>query len=314
MIPCSKCKKTSVVFLQSSGTNLCKKHFMHHFERRFYRTIREFSMLKGVKHMGVAVSGGKDSLVTLALLSSICNDMGIKVTALTVDEGICGYRPATIANARAFCRKIRVKHNVFSLRKSLGVSIDGIKKKNKHALACTYCGVFRRWALNKLAQASGCDRLATGHNLDDVSQTVLMNILRNEPMRLSRFGPVGGDLEDDAFTRRVKPLFKIPEKEVALYAILSGIPASFTECPYASDAFRNHVREFLNDLEEKIPGTKYRVENAFLKLLPLLKTKAGSLNHCSICKEPCSSSVCQACSLLSSIKKGVFEKTKSKRC
>ncbi|MFH1285782.1 MAG: TIGR00269 family protein, partial [Candidatus Micrarchaeota archaeon] len=301
--------------------------FVFYFEKRVKRTIREYEMVKKGERIGVALSGGKDSLATLYLMNEVCKSMRAKLIAISVDEGIAGYRGALLKNARALCRKLKVKHEVFSFKKEIGKSMDEVAKIERRGgigrslklrgaeppavrreAACTYCGVFRRWILNKAARELKLDKLATGHNLDDVAQTTLMNVMRNEPFRLARFGASGGIIESKEFVPRVKPLFRIPEKEVAQYAILTGLPVKFSECPYASEAFRGRVRKFVNEIEEEYPGTKFKIMRSFLVLKKGLasiykKGELGELKKCERCFEPSSAKLCKCCELKEGMKK-----------
>jgi len=277
--------------------HFCAKHFREIFEKRVRRTIREFGMLRGVKRLGVALSGGKDSLTVLNILAPIAHEMRIELHAITVDEGIEGYRGKLIEAARGECERLGVPHHIVSCKKEVGYSVDEIIPLRKMEAGCSYCGVFRRWALNRKARELGLEKLATGHNLDDVAQTVLMNILRNEPMRLARFSPNGGLVEEEAFVDRIRPLFRTPEREVALYALLRGLPVVFSECHYAHEAFRNEVRDFLNWVEADHPGTKFRVVNSALSIQRVLAASmdAEPLERCLSCGEPSSGKACRRC-------------------
>jgi len=307
-VSCSTCKSRSIIFLPYARKNLCKKHFLHYFEKKVKRTIREYSMFEGVEHLGVAVSGGKDSLSMLYILSQIAGPMKLKLTAILVDEGIKGYRERTIKDAKKLCKTLRVPLKIYYFQKEIGFGMDKIMKKKIREVSCTYCGVFRRWILNKVARELKCDRLAIGHNLDDVVQSFLMNILRNEPFRLARFGPIGGIVDDEDFVPRIRPLYKIPEKEIALYAVLHGFREDFFPCPYYEEAFRHIIRDFINNLEMRYPGTKFKMLNSYDQIRSSLISKFQykkneKVAKCGRCKEPSSGEVCKRCLLLEGISK-----------
>lgn len=305
---CALCNTNAIVYLPYAHRALCKKHFLHSVESRVKRTIREFRMLDGAKHIAVAISGGKDSLTALYILKQIAGPARIRLTAILVDEGIKGYRDRTIKEARALCKKVGVPLKIYSFRKETGHTMDSIARlrRGSREVSCTYCGVFRRWILNKAAREVGADRIVIGHNLDDVVQSYLMNLLRNEPFRLARFGPVGGLVDDDGFVKRIRPLFRIPEKEIALYAILNGLKTEFDGCPYVEEAFRPVIRNFINDLESTYPGTKLKMFNSFMHVRKLLERQykeedLEDIGRCSSCGEPTSSSTCKKCELLSDL-------------
>lgn len=264
-------------------------------------------MLDGARHVAVAVSGGKDSLSVLHILKQITKPARINLTAIAVDEGIRGYRGLLIKDAEALCKRLEVPLEVYSFKKEMGRTMDQITRKKDREISCTYCGVFRRWILNKAAKEVGADRIATGHNIDDVCQSFIMNIFRNEPFRLARFGPKGGMVEDEGFVPRIRPFFRIPEKEIALYAILMGFKSQFGGCPYVKEAFRPEVREFVNKMESAHPGAKFNILKSFMQVRPLLvnefkKRAEEPIMHCRNCGEPTSStSECKRCSLLASL-------------
>jgi uncharacterized protein (TIGR00269 family) len=303
-VKCSKCSGSAVVYLPYGDENLCRKHFVESFEKRVRRTVREFKMIEKGDRVGVALSGGKDSVSLLYLLKDICDSMRVPLIALSVDEGIAGYREKTISVAKENCKKLGVEHRILTFKKEVGITVDKIAKRNERMGTCSYCGVFRRWILNKAAREMGLNKLAVGHNLDDAAQTVLMNFLRNEPFRLARFGPRGGVVQHEFFVDRIKPLIRIPEREVAVYSIIRGMNIRFGRCPYAHEAFRNEVRVFLNDLEEKFPGTKFRVFNSFMSVKGALGEKFNTDEtpmKCKQCGELSSHEVCMRCQMLNGL-------------
>lgn len=288
---CSSCGKPAIAHLACAARHLCSGCFIKHFEKRFLRTIREFSLIKAHERIAVGLSGGKDSVVMLHLLAKLREKMPFELIAIAIDEGIADYRGATLKVAERECKKLEIQLKILSFKKDAGFSLDEIMKKTDSA-ACSWCGVFRRYLLNKGARLADADKIAIGHNLDDTAQTALMNIMRNEPMRLARFlEPMA---EDGRFIPRIRPLLRAPEKEVAIYAMLRGIEITYSECPYAHFSFRQHVKRQLNETEEKYPGTKQRILNSFLEMEKLMrkgmKGEKFEIAHCERCGEPTSAS------------------------
>lgn len=285
-IPCSSCGKPAVVNLAYAARHLCAGCFIKYFEKRFFRTVREFSMIKPNKRIAVGLSGGKDSVVMLHLLAKLRQKLPFTLAAITIDEGVSGYRAATLKVAKLECKRLKVPLKVLTFKNDAGFSLDQMMKKTGTA-ACSWCGVFRRYLLNKGARAAGANKIAIGHNLDDVAQTVLMNMMRNEPLRLVRFlEPLS---EDAHLITRIRPLLRTPEKEVALYAMLRGIKITYSECPYAYQSFRQHVKKQLNETEEKYPGTKQRILSSFIEMEKLMRKGLPvrfEISKCSVCGEP----------------------------
>ena len=211
--------------------------------------------------------------------------------AVSIVEGIKGYRDCSLSYIRKFCAKYKIPWKLYSLKKEYGFTLDSIKERQ-----CSYCGVLRRGMLNRKARELKCTKVATGHNLDDETQTILMNLFRGELERQARCGPVTGLVEDKLFIARAKPLRECPEREDVLYAVLHGIEYTDSECPYAKQAYRNIVRDMLNTMEERYPGTKFAILRNFDRMLPFLREyympnerprrcgKCGELSKSQICK------------------------------
>ena len=188
---------------------------------------------------------------------------------------------------------------VVSYRELFGVTIDEIVGMKLRQTPCAYCGVFRRKAINKAAVLAGASKIATAHNLDDEVQTVLLNMLHGDPMRIVRSGPVLHDPRGK-FLPRIKPLCDIPEKEIVLYAYLNGIEFQSVECPHGHEASRNDIRAFLNQMEQKHPGSKFTLQRTAERLRELLAENSplSELNQCEKCGDPTPHQLCEACLLL----------------
>ncbi|MEM4633710.1 MAG: TIGR00269 family protein [Candidatus Anstonellaceae archaeon] len=306
--PCVKCGKPAAITLRYMNADFCQSHFVRMFEARVKRTVRQHKMLKKGELVAVGLSGGKDSCVLLHMLHKISKSLPIKLCAITIDEGIEGYRSKTLRIAQEQCSMLGIPLTIISFKEEFKRSLDEILDEKGESRSCTYCGVMRRYLLNKFARKLGADKLAIGHNADDIAQTIIMNLMRNEPERLGRFGLTSGAIEDEAFVKRIKPLFTTPERDVAAYALMKGIEIEFAECPYAKAAFRQYVRRMLNEAEEKYPGTKLRIVRSFIEQSKLMldgaryriEKSGGKKNiaKCISCGEPSSGKLCSLCMLL----------------
>ncbi|MEW6723110.1 MAG: TIGR00269 family protein [Candidatus Micrarchaeota archaeon] len=289
------CGAEPIVFLHYAQKHLCEAHFIRMFDRRFRKTVREHGLLKKGDRIAVGISGGKDSTVLLHSLAEIKKSLPIELVAVTIDEGIRGYREKTLAIAKRECEALGIEHAVFSYQGEAGVTMDRIVKESPSDIPCSHCGVLRRYLLNKAAREVRATKLATGHNLDDLAQTVFMNIMRAEPSRLARFSdPL---VKSERFIPRIRPLMMSPEREVAIYAMIRGIELESVECPYARFAFRGHVRKMLNEAEEKYPGTKFKIVRSFFEMEGALRANLpeASIGACSVCGEPSSQKTCMFC-------------------
>lgn len=300
---CVKCQ-TEPVMQVNGAEALCKVCFCGYFERKVFKTIREYNLVEKNDHLGVAVSGGKDSTTVLFLLKRLVAErQDLKLTAIAVDEGIAGYRDVTLEGLEKFCSKEKIDLRVFRFREEFGKDLDVLVKQFPRA--CSVCGVLRRYVLNTKARALGVTKLVTGHNLDDEAQSVLMNQFRRNVRVSARLGPVTGLVQDKKFIPRVKPLYFMAEKEVAIYAFVQGLLDTFVECPHTSDAYRAQVRDMLYAFDAKFPGTKQNIIHAFLEVLPVLREqfKGEEMRYCTGCGEPAMQEYCKACQFIAQMVK-----------
>lgn len=297
-IKCKKCNHDAIIFQKYSGMHLCKKHFVADVERKIKLTIRQEYCIQKNDIIAVALSGGKDSSVALYIMHKILgNRPDIEIVAISVDEGIEGYRSNTLEVAKNLTDMLGIKHIIRSFKEVHGVTMDELAVLEREKGTCSYCGVLRNNILNRAALDIGATKLVTGHNLDDEAQTILLNHLRGDVDRMVRFSQPAAI---EGLVLRAKPLRNIPEKEVALYALVNSLPVDFSECPYAGEALRGEVREMLNNFEIKHPGTKYSLLRGFDKLSGALAKELppAKIEKCRICGETCTEDVCQACKLL----------------
>lgn len=297
------CSEKPVIELYS-GENLCKSHFTGYFESKVLKTIRQFELIEKDENLGVALSGGKDSLTVLHILKKLSEkNSKININAIAIDEGIHNYRDKTLEKARDFCDKSNIQLHIFSYKEEFGLTLDEMLKILE-VKPCSICGVFRRYLLNKKSKELKLTKLATGHNLDDECQSIMMNQMKNNIHASARLGPKVGLIQDSKFVQRIKPLYLCTEKEVTAYAFINGLLDEFNECPNVPQSFRANVRDMLNNLENKYPGTKYSTVNSFLQTLHLLKQKFKSeaIKVCAKCSEPSANDICNACVYLEKLK------------
>lgn len=301
---CSKCEKPAITLVRYNGTHLCKNHFIQYFEKRVKKDIKKQGKTFKKTCIGVAISGGKDSAVALKVVYDIFSvRKNVEILAISVDEGIKGYRDKNLESAKRLCDKLDVKHFIVSFKDLIGVTMDEIALKDKELGDCAYCGVFRRFCLNKTAKKIGVDKLVTGHNLDDISQSILMNFVNGDMQKLARLGP--HEKIQPGLIPRMMPLRMIPEKENFLYAIIKKLDYHDSVCPYSHDAHRGTFRDIINTLESDHPGTRHSILSSFDSIKDLLYEKYPSivLNSCTNCGEPSSEKNCKTCTLKKRIKK-----------
>ena len=301
MLKCTFCGRRAAYNRRYAGVLLCDRCLIKSVERRFRRAIAEYRMISPGERVAVAVSGGKDSVALMHLLAEYCESKNCEPFAVTIDEGIKGYRDRSLPIARENASSLGIEHYVMDFKQIFGATLDQmINRARVRAIdlnPCTYCGVMRRSLLNRAARELGAAKLATAHNLDDEIQAIMLNYVRADFSRLYRLGPAYSPRE--GFVPRIKPLREIPEKEVALYALLRGLRVHLEVCPYAR-GIHSEIRDFLNRLEANHPNSKFMILRMFDRMKPKLVEAAPEfeIQRCESCGEPTSMSICKGCELL----------------
>jgi len=301
---CVKCNKHKAVIKMQHGA-YCEFCFVKYFEKKVYDTLTQYNLINKKEHIGVAVSGGKDSITVLYLIKRFAERHKLeKPIAVAIDEGIKGYREHTLKTLRQFCKNEKIKLKIFTYKMLYGKTLDAIikeiKKRKLNIHACKICGVLRRQSLNKIAKNIKLNVLVTGHNMDDESQTILINFLKGNFELMQKQG-ITTKINNKAFVRRVKPLYFLSDKEVKLYTMLKGFNVKYNECPYAEESYRNDVEYFLNMFEAKYRGTKNAIVNTYIQLMQNQKESKINTAHttfCKKCREPSTRKLCKACELL----------------
>lgn len=289
---CVRCSRQAVI----ESPQLCGNHFNAYVERTVKKTIAQCNLISDTDRVVVAASGGKDSLTVLHILAQLYPE----ISALAIDEGIAGYRENTLTDLKHFCQKRNIPLHIYSYEQEFGLPLDAMLRK--HAFnPCALCGVFRRYLINTKARALGATKVATGHNLDDEAQAILMNLFKNNFDVLVRSGPTTGIVSNVRFVPRIKPLYFLTEKQIMAYAFMHGLTNNFNECPNTKASFRNYVRDWLNEIERTFPGSKMNVATHFIDLLPQLKQESPFIQNlfgCVDCGEPSTQERCHTCTYI----------------
>ncbi|MCL2688036.1 MAG: TIGR00269 family protein [Methanobrevibacter sp.] len=306
---CTKCGNPKIVIKRKqSGQTLCKDCFIESIQKKAIKTIKKEKLLEKGDKVLVALSGGKDSVTLLDILDNFRQRNIIDICAVTVDEGIGGYRQDGVDIAIHHAERLGIEHKIVSFQESYGISLDEIMKNHKARGSCTYCGVFRRWIINRVARDFEATKIATGHNLDDETQAILMNYLEGNIDNLTKIGPVT-DSKSPLFTPKIKPLREIPEKEIGLYVVAKDLKVHFAACPYSQESFRGEIGEIIKDLSKNHPTIMYSTLSGFDKIKKALKNEYKSefkFEKCSICGEPSSNEICRACVFLDELDRKVI--------
>ncbi len=292
---CTVCKGPAVIDLRRHNANFCAEHFLRLCRDQVARAIKDFDMLRPDERVLVAVSGGKDSLAVWDILL----DLGYQADGLYLGLGIGTYSDESGEMARAFASARGLRLLEVDLPSEHGFGIpDGAKAARR--VPCSACGLSKRHLFDEAARNGGYDALVTGHNLDDEAAVLFGNVLHWQTDYLGRQLPVLP--ARNGFPRKVKPLVRLGEREMAAYCVLRGIDYIVEECPMAEGNKHLGYKEALNAVEAVSPGTKHAFYFGFLdrasaRFTPQAEAEQAQLQACSSCGAPTTGEVCAFCRL-----------------
>ncbi len=298
---CRKCGRPAAINMRRHKLALCEECYPAWFRGQVERTIRQFQMLAPDDRVLVAVSGGKDSLSVWDVLLRL----GYQAEGMYIDLGIPdgGYSTESKMRALRFAEGRGATCHVVSVRDTYGLSVPELAaRRGRMTKACSLCGLVKRHIMNGFAWERRFSVLVTGHNLDDEAAVLMQNTLTWQTGYLARQFPVL-PADEEGLTRKVKPLCLMYEREVAAYALVSGIDYIQDECPHAVGARTLFYKEILNQLEHRSPGAKAYFFAQFLRAkesgsIQFVEEGAASLHPCERCGQPTTApGLCAFCRL-----------------
>ncbi|RIB19530.1 hypothetical protein C2G38_2000092 [Gigaspora rosea] len=298
-------KERAIVKRPKTGQQVCRECFYYVFETEIHNTITDNKLFKQGDKVAIAASGGKDSTV-LAYVMKLLNQRyqyGLDLFLLSIDEGITGYRDDSLETVKRNQQQYDLPLKIVSYSELYGWSMDQIVKEVGLKNNCTFCGVFRRQALDRGAVILDVDHIVTGHNADDIAETVLMNILRGDIARLPRCTEIC--TTGDGSIRRSKPFKYTYEKEIVMYAYFKKLDYFSTECIYSPNAYRGHVRTFIKDLESIRPSAIIDIIHSGEAFEIKEGVKLPVQGVCKRCGYMSSNELCKACMLLEGLNRGL---------
>jgi uncharacterized protein (TIGR00269 family) len=281
---CRTCRGPAVIDIRRHNAGFCREHFLHHCEEQTRRAISSHKMLTDGDRVLVAVSGGKDSLA----LWDILLRLGFEADGLYLGLGIGEYSDESGTYVRAFAEERGLRLIEVDLARDHGFDVPRAAAATRRA-PCGACGLSKRHLFNSAALDGGYDAVATGHNLDDEAAVLFGNVMRWDEGYLGRQHPVLPAAT--GFVRKVKPLVRLGEREMAAYCVLRNIDYQVEEFPMAAGNKHLGYKELLNGLEEKSPGSKAAFLNGFLerghhRFADHAAAERDDLGACSVCGAP----------------------------
>ncbi len=305
---CTKCKTKAVIKIPRHHAAFCKGCFGGFVHDQVARAIKSQRMFGKDDRILVAVSGGKDSLA----LWDILLKLGYKADGFYVNLGIGGYSERSYTMVRRFTDSVAAVRgaalHIHTVEQEEGAGIKELARV-VHRPTCSTCGTIKRYQFNRAAVDRDYDVMATGHNLDDEAARLLGNVLHWQEEYLDKQGPTL-PASVEGFAKKVKPLYRLSERELAAYCVLNKIEYIVDECPMAQGARTLLYKEVLNRLETESPGTKQYFYWGFLEKQskkhssPATMTERDQflLHACANCSQPTTAEVCSYCKLMARAK------------
>jgi tRNA-5-methyluridine54 2-sulfurtransferase len=304
-VRCKKCGKKAVIHMRQHKLGLCREHFLEWVPDQTERFIKKYRMFGRTDQVLVAVSGGKDSLSLWDILVRLGFRADGLYIGLGIDSGL-SYSDESHRLTDQFAQKRGLKLHVVDMKAEYGESIPEMNERTKRGREkpCSVCGLTKRHEMNRIARDLGYDVLATGHNLDDEAAVLFGNTMNWVSGYLIRQGPVL-EANQPGLVKKVKPLCRFYEKEMAAYALLSGIEYIYDECPFSIGSKSIYYKEMLNRLEADRPGAKLTFYLNYLHAketglcAPEADRDAVLLHSCPTCGQPTTSpGECTFCRLV----------------
>ncbi|KAI5464752.1 hypothetical protein BGZ63DRAFT_421751 [Mariannaea sp. PMI_226] len=253
---CVRCQQNRAVIKRPKNHHkLCRECFIRVFEDEVHHTIISSKLFFPGEKVAIGASGGKDSTVLASVMKTLNerHKYELDLVLLSVDEGIKGYRDDSLETVKRNAIQYEMPLEIVGYDELYGWTMDQVVDTIGKKGNCTYCGVFRRQALDRGAKKLEIKHVVTGHNADDIAETVLMNLLRGDLPRLARStNIVTGNSNSEV--KRSKPLKYAYEKEIVLYAHHKKLDYFSTECIYSPEAFRGTARSLIKNLEKVRPS------------------------------------------------------------
>ncbi len=303
-----------MIGLPRHNAAFCKPCFNEFVHDQVARAIKTERMFDRNHRILVAVSGGKDSLA----LWDILLKLGYRADALYVDLGIPDYSATSRSKVERFfeliAQPLGSSLHIHTVQETEGAGIKDLAEL-VHRPTCSACGTIKRYQFNKAAVDQDYDVMATGHNLDDEAARLLGNVLHWQEEYLDKQGP-SLPASVEGFAKKVKPLYRLTEREIAAYAVLNRIDYIVEECPMAKGSKMLLYKEVLNRLETESPGTKQAFYWGFLERQAkglhapdaphsMAEKDQATLHPCTSCGQPTTSETCSYCKLMARAKAAI---------
>lgn len=296
---CRGCRKKAEV--KAFSIWLCNECFIKIYEKRVFKVIKRYKLVKEGDRIAVALSGGKDSNCAFYLLKKFIdrNKVGAEVFIYHINFSL----PMS-NNVEKVIKGIAQKEDVelvVTNIKDLGIEMERLAKRFRYRAICSLCAVIKRYLMNKIPREHKANKLATGHHMDDFILFFIKNIIAQQYEWISKFSPIALSNHPKILSR-IRPLFEVGGKENGIYCGLNNIHYLEGDfCPHAFinsklDLNRRRWYKLFYEIEEWQPDFRLNFVRSIAKMSKYFVSEI-KLNECKICGEPTNKDVCGFCKL-----------------
>ena len=216
------------------------------------QAVDEYEMIQEGDKIAVGISGGKDSLTLLYALVNLQKfyPKQFDLVAVTVDLGYEGF---DLTGIQKLCENLQVEYHIINTKISEMITSDSLEGS-----ACSLCARLRKGALNDAAKELGCNKVAYGHHMDDVIETMMLALIYEG--RFCSFWPVTHLDKSDLTV--IRPMIYVPETDVKGFENKMNLPVSKNPCPIDGSTKREYIKNLLKQLNAENPGVKKRLFHA----------------------------------------------------
>lgn len=216
------------------------------------QAVDKYHMIEEGDKIAIGISGGKDSLTLLYALVNLQKfyPKHFDVIAITADLGYEGF---DLTGIQKLCEELQVEYHIISTKISEMVTSDSLEGS-----ACSLCARLRKGALNDAAKSLGCNKVAYGHHMDDVIETMLLALIYEG--RFCSFWPV--TFLDKTELTVIRPMIFVPESDVKGFEHKYELPVAKNPCPIDGSTKREFIKNLIQQLSKETPGVKKRLFHA----------------------------------------------------
>lgn len=218
------------------------------------RAIDDYQMIADGDKIAVGISGGKDSLALLYALAGLRRfyPNPFELVAISVDLGYEGF---DLSKIQALCDELQVEYHI--VKTDIG---NIVMEERKESSPCSLCAKMRKGALNDKAKELGCNKVAYGHHMDDIIETMFLSLIYEG--RFHSFSPV--TYLDRMELTVIRPLMYLSEADVIGFQNKYELPVAKNPCPVDGYTRREYAKNLVRQIQQENPGAKKRMFTAIV--------------------------------------------------